>query len=158
MEDIQKIRAKSVVKDKFWILQQDNIKIGQVKATSETEIEVIIHGSTTDQFTSLADMKASGMFEFTELPKPKATISEHVHDFPTEGLAYNAVWNVKYKLPLYTQTADSKSWFAAGFYKVDISGTWIVQYCPKLITLQRNGYEGPFKLNPGLNQFNRMFE
>jgi len=47
MEDIQKIRAKSVVKDKFWILQQDNIKIGQVKAKSETEIEVIIHGSTT---------------------------------------------------------------------------------------------------------------
>jgi len=103
-------------------------------------------------------MKASGMFEFTELPKPKATISEDVHSFPTEGLAYNAVWNVKYKLPLYTQTGDSKSWFAAGFYKVNIASTWIVQYCPKLITLQRNGYEGPFKTNPGLTQFNRMFE
>jgi len=158
MEDLQKIRAKSVVKDKFWILQQNNIKIGQVKAKSDTEIEVKIHGNTARRFTSLADMRASGLFEFTELPKPKATISNNVHGFPTDGLAYNAVWNVQYSLPLYTQTGDSKSWFAAGYYKINISGTWIVQYCPKLITLQRNGYEGPFKADPGLNQFNSIFE
>lgn len=158
MEDIQKIRAKSVVKDKLWILQQNNIKIGQVKAKSDTNIEVMIHGNTTARFTSLADMKESGLFEFTELPKPSATISENVEGFPTEGLAYNAVWNVKYKLPLYTQDADSKSWFAAGYYKVNICSTWIVQYCPKLITLQRNEFKGPFKTNPDLNQFNKIFE
>jgi len=158
MEDLQKIRAKSVVKDKFWILQQNNIKIGQVKAKSATNIEVIIHGNTMSRFTSLADMKASGLFEFTELPKPKASISEDVHGFPADGLAYNAVWNVKYKLPLYTQTDDSKSWFAAGFYKVNIGGTWIVQYCPKLITLQRNEFDGPFNTNPSLNQFDSIFE
>ena len=158
MEDLQKIRAKSVVKDKFWILRQNNIKIGEVKATSDSDIEVTINGTTAKQFTSLNDMKDSGLFEFTELPKPKATLSDDVQGFPADGFAYNAVWNVKYKLPLYTQTDDSKSWFAAGYYKVDISGTWIVQFCPKLITLQRNGYEGPFKTDPGLNQFNTMFE
>jgi hypothetical protein len=68
------------------------------------------------------------------------------------------VWNVQYKLPLYTKTNDSKSWFAAGYYRVSISGTWIVQYCPKLITLQRNKFEGPYNEDPGINQFNEMFE
>jgi len=158
MEDLQKIRAKSVVKDEFWILQQNNIKIGQIKTKSNNEIEVKIHGSTARDFKSLTDVKESGLFEFSELPKPRATISEDAHGFPTDGLAYNAVWNVQYALPLFTQTDDSKSWFAAGYYKVSINGTWIVQYCPKLITLQRHEYKGPYKTNPGLNQFNTIFE
>ena len=157
MEDIQKIRAKSVVKNKFWILQKNNKKVGQAKQTNK-EIVVKIHGNTAGRFQSFTAMKESGLFEFTELPKPAATISEDVHGFPTTELAYNAVWNVKYKLPLYTQTAESKSWFAAGYYKVNIAGHWIVQYCPKLITLQRNEYTGPFKIDPGLNQFSGLFE
>ena len=157
MEDLQKIRATPVVKNKFWILKQNNIKVGQAKQTNDN-IVVRIHGVVAERFSSVRAMKDSGMFEFTELPKPAATLSEDAHGFPTEGPAYNAVWNVKYKLPLYTQAADSKSWYAAGYYKVNIGGTWIVQYCPKLITLQRNTYEGPFKTDPGLNQFNEMFE
>jgi len=158
MEDVQKIRAKSVVKNKFWILKQNDIKVGQVKARTVNDIEVKINGVVAERFTSVRAMKDSGLFEFTELPKPAATLSEDVHGFPTEGMAYNAVWNVQYRLPLYSQTEDSKSWFAAGYYKVNIAGTWIVQYCPKLITLQRNTFEGPFKTDPGLNQFNTMFE
>lgn len=158
MEDIQKIRAKSVVKNKFWILKQNNVKVGQVKAKTSSDIEVKIHGRVAQRFTSVRAMRDSGLFEFTELPKPVATVSEDVHGFPTEEPAYNAVWNVKYKLPLYSQAAESKSWFAAGYYKVNISNTWIVQYCPKLITLQRNEYKGPFKTDPGLNQFGTIFE
>lgn len=158
MEDIQKIRAKSVVKDKFWILQQNDIKVGQVKVKSDDDIEVRIHGTRAKHFRSLADMKASGLFEFTELPKRKTELTNDVQGFPTDTLAYNAVWNVQYKLPLYTQTSDSKSWFAAGYYKINVSGTWIVQYCPKLITLQRNTFEGPFTQDPGLNQFGNIFE
>lgn len=157
MEDLQKIRAKSVVKNKFWILEQNNIKVGQAKQTND-DIEVKIHGVVAQRYSSVRAMKDSGLFEFTELPKPAATVSEDVHGYPTDELAYNAVWNVQYGLPLYSQTADSKSWFAAGYYKVNIAGTWIVQFCPKLITLQRNEYEGPFKTDPGLNQFNEMFE
>ena len=157
MEHVQKIRAKSVVKNKFWILKQNNKKVGQAKQTND-DIVISIHGVVAERFSSVKAMKESGLFEFTELPKPAATVSEDVHGFPTEEPAYNAVWNVKYKLPLYSQTADSKSWFAAGYYKVNIAGTWIVQYCPKLITLQRNTYEGPFKTDPGLNQFGSIFE
>ena len=158
MADIQKLRAKNIVKDKFWILQQNNIKVGQVKAKSDTDIEVQIHGAKAKHFNSITAMKESGLFEFTELPRRKEELANEVQGFPTDGLAYNAVWNVQYKLPLYTKTSDSKSWFAAGYYKINVSGTWIVQYCPKLITLQRNTFEGPFTQDPGLNQFGNIFE
>ncbi len=157
MEDIQKIRAKSVVKNKFWILQQNNNKVGQAKKNNNV-IEVKINGNSAGKYTSMSAMKESGLFEFVELPKPAATVSEDVLGYKTDRAAFNAVWNVKYKLPLYTQASDSKSWFAAGYYKVNINGTWIVQFCPKLITLQRNEYDGPFYTTPGLNQFNDMFE
>jgi len=157
MEDIQKIRAKSVIKNKFWILQQNNVKVGQAKRTNKN-IEIRIYGSPVGRYANFAEMKKSGLFEFTELPKADATPSEDVHGYPIAGIAYNAVWNVKYKLPLYTQSSDSKSWFAAGYYKVNINGIWIVQLCPKLISLQRNTYEGPFRTSPGLNQYNEIFE
>lgn len=157
MEDLQKIRAKPVVEDEFWILQQNNIKIGQAKLINKN-IEVRIHGTQALRYSSKEDMEQSGLFEFTSIPKPPSTESEEVEGYPTDGTAYNAVWNVAYGLPLYTQTPESKSWFAAGYYKVNIGGTWIVQYCPKLITLQRNEYKGPYKLDPGLNQFNEIFE
>jgi hypothetical protein len=157
VEDLQKIRAVPVVKNKFWILSKNNIKVGQAKQTNK-DIEVRIHGETAGKYPSVSAMKDSGLFEFMEMPKPTETITEEVHGFPTDQLAYNAVWNVRYGLPLYTQTAESKTWFAAGYYRVNISGTWIVQYCPKLITLQRNGYTGPYKTDPGINQFNEFFE
>ena len=92
------------------------------------------------------------------MPRPDKAQTDSVHDYPTDCIAYNGVWNVKDSLPLYTQSEDSKSWFAAGYYKLNINGNWIVQYCPKLIALQRNEYTGPFKTDPGMNIFNELFE
>ena len=158
MLDIQKIRAKSIVKDEYWILQKNNIKVGQIKALSNNKIEVQIHGNKAGTFDSLEEMKNSGMFEFVEMPRINNEPTNEVHGYQADGIAYNAVWNVQYSLPLYTQTDDSKSWFAAGYYKININGTWIVKFCPKLITLQRNEYKGPFKEQPGLTTFGKIFE
>lgn len=157
MENVEKIRAKSVIEDKYWILRKNHIKIGQVRKGKDG-FEVKINGTITGTFDNLKDLKKSELFEFTELPKIKIEPSMNVYDYPTNEVAYNGVWNVAFGLPLYTQAEDSKSWFAAGFYKVSIKGTWIVQECPKLITLQRNTFKGPFKTNPVTDQFTKMFK
>jgi len=154
---MEKIRAKTVVKDKYWILHnKHNKKVGQVH-TNGTSYKVRINGKNVGEFNNLAALKKSSLFEFMELPKIKTGPTMDVYGYPTTDKAYNGVWNVESGLPLYTETEDSKSWFAAGFYKLNIKGTWIVQNCPKLITLQRNEYEGPFKVTPGLNNFSRIF-
>ena len=154
---MDKIKAKSVVHNKFWILQnKQNKKVGQVKAADQG-FEVRLNGSEAGCFKTLASFKESPLFEFTDLPALNNDPSNSCHGYKTNTIAHNAVWNMQYKLPLFTQTEESKSWFAAGYYKLNISGTWIVQYCPKLITLQRHEYKGPMKEDPGLNNFNRMF-
>jgi hypothetical protein len=158
MEYMEKIRAKSIVKNRFWILQQNNIKIGEIREAAGDNLEVIINGKTAGQFESVAEMKESALFEFIEIPKSTSAPQDTVHGYPSDGPAFNAVWNIQYKLPVYTRTEDSKSWTAAGYYKVEFNGVCVVQFCPKMLTLQRNKYTGPFKENPAHVQFNRIFE
>jgi len=153
---MEKLKVKSIIADEFWIITQRNIKVGQMKAQGK-HIEVQVNGNTLNTKT-LKEIKESGLFEFVEMPVPDKTESDSVHDYPTDCIAFNGVWNVKENLPLYTQSKESKSWYAAGYYKLNINGNIIVQYCPKLIQLQRNKYTGPFKTNPGINNFGDLFE
>jgi hypothetical protein len=67
-----------------------------------------------------------------------------VHGYPTQSRAYNGIWNVPDKLPLYTKTTKSKSWYAAGWYRVRQGRNWETVQNPKLIVLQRYPYHGPF--------------
>jgi hypothetical protein len=57
---------------------------------------------------------------------------------------YNPIWDVQHKLPLYTKNKKSRSWYAAGWYQVKQRRTWTIEQSPKLITLQRYQYQGPF--------------
>ncbi len=150
------IEAKSVVDDYFWILQKNNKKIGEVIQVHTGKYEVNILGERTE-FTTLELLKQSPMFTFIDLPGDKP-LTEEVEGYPTDTIAHNKVWNIKHNLPLYTQSDDSKSWHAAGYYKVLIHSNWIVQFCPKLISLNRYEFEGPFKSDPKLKNFSRIFE
>jgi len=154
---LEKIKAKSVVLNKFWILQRNNIKIGEAKLQADNKIDIVIYGNTEARFKSVRDMEASGMFEFSDSP-PRLCTSKGVYGYPTDHNSFNRVWQVESGLPLFTHSADSKSCFAAGYYKVDFGGAVVIQFCPKLITLQRNKFEGPFKTKPELTNFKRMFE
>ena len=48
-------------------------------------------------------------------------------------------------LPLYTKTAISKVMHCAGYYCISFTNGWLPTLCPKLSTLQKYGYKGPFK-------------
>ena len=57
---------------------------------------------------------------------------------------YNPMWDIPQRLPIYTKTNKSKSWFAAGWYRVKKGRDWRVLQGPKLIMLQRYPYQGPY--------------
>jgi hypothetical protein len=84
--------------------------------------------------------------QFESVKKITATkpIKNLVHGYPAAGRIYNPMWDIKMKLPVYTKTAKSKSWFAAGWYRVKKGRSWTVTQDPKLIVLQRYAYAGPF--------------
>ena len=68
-----------------------------------------------------------------------------VNDYTCKSKPFNGIFDLKRKLPLYTKTANSQSFFCAGYYCIKFENGWVPAYCPKLITLSRNEYKGPLK-------------
>lgn len=136
------IVAKPVVNNKFWILKQDNVKIGEVEANSHG-YTVKINNNTVD-FKTIKTLKNETRIVFEEpTAKKKAKPEHNVNGFSTNATPYNAIYDVQKRLPLFTKKKESKSWFAAGYYQLNLDGTWVTLHCPKLILLQRHEYRGP---------------
>jgi len=151
-----KIEARPIT-EQFWILRKNNKKIGQVIQDNNKSYIVKINGTTASTFKTLKKLKEANVFEFIEMPKATQAVTDNVHEYPTDGLAYNPVWNLQYELPLFTPVENSKSWHAAGYYIINIKGNQVIHFCPKLITLQRNNYTGPYITEP-TTSFDDLFE
>lgn len=135
------IEAKPVIPDRYWILKQNNRKVGQIEA-DDSGVTVKIQNRVAGYKTiKMASREAN--IEFTKLPSIKP-MTNQVHGFEVTGRVYNPVWDVKHRLPLFTRDTKSKSWYAAGWYVVKQHRAWKAVQNPKLITLQRYQYQGPF--------------
>ena len=135
--------AKPVIDQQFWILQENNQKIGNVEACAGG-YQVRINNQVA-QFKTMRMIEQRAHVQF-ENKKKSVQLNEpnQVHGYPTQSRAHNGIWNVPDKLPLYTKTTKSKSWYAAGWYQVQQGRTWETVQDPKLIVLQRYPYHGPF--------------
>jgi len=152
------IKAKPIVKNKFWILRDGNRKVGEVNAI-QGGFSLTVNNKEA-RFKTLTTLKNRAGIEFDDSIKVVTTKKKltDVHGYATSGTVFNAVWDVRLKLPLYTKKEKSKSYFAAGWYKIKLKNRWKTVFCPKLIILERNEYLGPFKHDPTENQFNQFFK
>ena len=136
--------AKSVIDRKYWILQENNQKVGNVEAC-DGGYQVRINNQVA-QFKTIRMVEQRVHVQFE--PGIRAVKTRHepnlVHGYPVAGRVCNPMWDVPKKLPIYTKTTKSKSWFAAGWYQVKKGRNWTVVQGPKLILLQRYPYAGPF--------------
>ena len=138
--------AKPVVKNKMWIVESAGTKIGNIMAVEEGGV-VYVHNNQREMFPSIRLLTKKYNIEFAKAEKPKReknTVCD-VYGFPTNGQPHNQVLDVQRYLPIYTKGTRSKSFFCAGYYIIRYSNTWVRAYCPKLITLNRYEYQGPFK-------------
>lgn len=136
--------AKPVVPNQFWILREDNKKVGNIEAGPQG-FSVKINNNVTN-YKSLKILKKLIPVSFE--PTQRAAVSDEknqVNGFPTASRPYNPVLDVKHQLPLYTKEDRSRSWYAAGWYRIQQHRDWEVIQCPKLILLQRYTFKGPFK-------------
>ena len=138
-------KAKQIVENKFWILETDEgDKIGTLSIKND-KINVVI-GDKTESFDNMDDAVSKHEVVFTKrMRETKQGTDNEVYGFTTSTQPHNALWNVQMKLPIYTKTNKSNSYHCAGFYIIRFSTGWVKSYCPKLITLQRYDYKGPFK-------------
>ena len=136
------ILAKPVIANQYWILKKDNRKIGNVIADNTGYVVTI--DNSTSRFKTIRSLSRTADIEFEDAVEPVKAPTDWVHGYNTGCRALNPVWDVKNKLPLFTKNTKSKSWFAAGWYRVHRGRTWTTMLAPKLIVLQRYAHTGPF--------------
>jgi hypothetical protein len=145
------IVAKPVVKDKFWILRQDDAKVGNIEAGSDG-YTIRLKDSVT-RVKNISTIRHDPDFAFEAPPVAKKHSETHsVHGYVTGSRSYNGMWDVQKKIPLFTKSRKSKSWYAAGWYVVKQRREWEVVQNPKLITLQRYPYSGPYHTKEQANE------
>ena len=135
--------AKVVADKQFWILQEDDRKVGNIEAWNGG-YQVRINNQVK-QFKTIKLAAKESNIVFAKEQTTSKPDNTSVHGYPVAGRCYNPVWDVVHHLPIYTKTAKSKSWFAAGWYSIKRGRNWKVVQDPKLIALQRYPYQGPFK-------------
>lgn len=137
--------AKPVVKNKFWIVEDHGKKVATIQAVEEGGF-VYVHDNEREKYATIKVLSNQHniIFDKSKPTKVKSEIYE-VYGYPSSFKTYNEIFDVQRKLPLFTKTSKSKSFFCAGHYLIKFSNTWVKAYCPKSITLNRYEYLGPFK-------------
>jgi hypothetical protein len=135
--------AKAVVKNKCWVVELDGHQVGTILTNPHGV--VYQHNQIREQFASLKLLSDKYNIIVDRSP-PKRVITEAhtVYGFPCEHNANNALWDVKHKLPIFTKGKKSKSFFCALYNINKFNNGWVKSYCPKLITLNRYPYDGPY--------------
>jgi hypothetical protein len=135
--------AKPVIKNKCWIVERDGSKVGTIM-TNPAGV-VFQHDEKKEQFASLKVLSDKyNIIVEKALPKKTISAGHNVYGFPCENKPNNSLWDLQHKLPIYTKGNKSKSFFCAGYYIVKFNNGWVKSYCPKLITLNRYPYAGPY--------------
>lgn len=153
-------KAKVLIPNKAWILEEKGIKLGTLNR-EKIGYSFFRKGKKLE-LHSLNEVKTTfGVEIFKDVPQiaKKSVNSMSIYDFPCGNRPYNPVYNLRQKLPIYAKSAKSKSLYCAGYYIIQFRKGWVKSFCPKLITLERYPYQGPFKteqeMKTILNQVNK---
>jgi len=141
------LKAKPIVDGKFWIVEKDGEKVGILHKKENNKF--MLSSKDGEAYFSKKDelTKQFGKDFFLVNDKSKIVHTEvrDVYGYPTSCHPYNPLYNLQRKLPLFTKSSASKSLYCAGYYTIKFDKGWVKSFCPKLITVERYEYRGPFK-------------
>lgn len=136
--------AKPVVADELWIVTDGDNKVGNVRA--EDQGFAVILDNKTMHVESTVDISRKYKIKFETAPNLDTAKVEMVDTsgYPLDVQEpYNTVYDAKRRLHLYTPTAKSRCYQAAGWFAIHQDDQWQQVFCPKYIYLQRYRYVGP---------------
>lgn len=137
------IEAKPIVKNKYWIIEDDGRKIGTVQAAEDGV--VLVQDNYRLKYPSIKVLGTAHNIRFVVGKRNQTKSVDSVYDYPCRGTPYNAIYDLRSRLPMYTTSRKSKSYYCAGYYLININQEWHTEFCPKRIILSRNTYLGPFR-------------
>ena len=147
--------AKTVIKNKFWIVEENGKKIGTIQQAPDGV--VFVQGTQRKKFPTFKILSSKTNICLTKNPKRSNRKTNEIYEFPCDSHPYNPIYDLKSRLPLYTKEKNSKSHYCAGYYAVEANGNITEHFCPKKILLSRNTFHGPFKSKKDLSEMIRQF-
>ena len=143
---LDSIKTKQLLPNRFWIIEQNGVRIGTIQRHDDNNFIVTGTDSSISQLTKDEVDEQFAIFQSQQLDiKTETNIKKEVYGYPTKHIPYNAVLDVKHKIPLYAKSDNSSNMYAAGYYLVHFPKGWVKGFCPKLVTLSNNEFKGPFK-------------
>jgi len=148
------LHAKPIIDNKFWIVEKDGEKFATLRKDDENrfvmsnELGRKIYKNKKD----ITNQFGKDFFVARIVQESNDNQPDEVHGFSTSCSPHNSMYDIKRKLPLFTKSFDSKSLYCAGFYVIKFDKGWVKSFCPKLITLQRYPFKGPFKTEIEMKQ------
>ena len=157
------VKAKTLVKDKFWIVEEHGQKLGTLQKKDDNGWIFLSKADNRQVYVTQESLFKKFGFNIFEPQEEEQKIVDkwdrlegedyNVHGYPCSQKPYNPMFDVQKHLPIYTKTPKSKSVFCAGYYIVYFEKVkWRKAYCPKVITLQRYTYKGPMKSKVEMQQ------
>jgi len=145
-----KVIAKTMLINKFWILESSGIKLGTL-CRQEDNRYMLSTGTGTKMFDTerqlidAFDGEWSWGNDLIRIEQEDTFNSNFVYGYPCKFQPCNPIFDVQKKLPLFTKSKKSKSLYCAGYYIIKFEKGWVKSFCPKLLTIDRYPNKGPFK-------------
>jgi hypothetical protein len=148
------IQAKPIIDNKFWIVENDGVRVATLRKNEENKFILSNEEGITIFNTkkNLTEQFGNDFFVAKIIKEADNSNPKEVHGFASSTIPHNAMYDIQKKLPLFTKSKDSKSLYCAGYYTIRFEKGWVKSFCPKLITLQRYEYRGPFKTELEMKQ------
>lgn len=148
------LHAKPIIENKFWIVEENGEKVATLRKGDDDRFVMSNEDGIKvyDNKESLTKQFGKNFFIAKIVKEAENAEPNEVHGYTTSTAPHNAMFDIKRKLPLFTKSSDSKSLYCAGYYVIRFDKGWVKSHCPKLITLQRYAYQGPFKTEIEMKQ------
>jgi hypothetical protein len=140
------LHAKPIIDNKFWIVEKDGEKFATLRKDEDNRFILSnLNGVKIYDKKMLTKEFGKEFFVAKIVKEADNSNTNEVHGYPCSSVPHNSLFDVKRKLPLFTKSEKSKSLYCAGHFLVKFEKGWVKGFCPKLITIQRYPYQGPFK-------------
>lgn len=141
------LHAKPIIADKFWIVEKDGEKFATLRNNDGKFVLSSTNGMQIfDSKERIVQAFGPDFFVLNVAINSESTSKNYeVHGYPTRTVPVNPMFDVQRRLPLFYKSESAKSLYCAGYYIIHFEKGWLRAFCPKLLTLQQNEYQGPFK-------------
>jgi len=147
------IKAKPIIDGKFWIVENNGVKIGLLHKFEKNRY--LISSKQGETFLKKSDIENTFGREFFQIHdnvSVKTDDKKEMYGYPTSCYPFNPIFDLRKKLPLFTKSPASKSLYCAGYYLIKFNKGWVKSFCPKQITIERYENKGPYKTDIELKQ------